>query len=708
MIRLFLTGLVLFTILGTFAQVTQNSLHFDGTNDNVQTTYTGVTGGNARTVEAWIKTTANSTPTGGKQKVIADYGSTGINGRRFTLNLLNDNAPRIEIAGGGLSSTTAVNDGNWHHIAAVYDPTATNKYILYIDGAFDTSGNITQPINTVVATNFVIGRRIDGINNFEGQIDEVRFWSTARTATEIADYYDEEICPTMTGLEAYYDFNSGTANGVNTSINSLDDLTSGSKNGTLNNFALSGTTSNWTNGTNITAAPNSDTVLYDTACGLYQSPGGQIVFSSQQIVEHTPNALGCDSTITINVLVKPSEDIYVNEYACDSFRTALGQLKTVSSIYWETFTNIHGCDSNVQTLLTIYNSSSDTLYESTCNTYTSPSGRVLDQDGIYSDSLLNQNDCDSIIVIYLDVLEATSSNFSISQCFKYQSPSGKVFETSGNYIDTISNVAGCDSIMSINFNLKSPSDTIIKTTSCDSFVTNSGSHTITQSLKFNEYLKNSIDCDSIINYDISIIFSTSGSGEAKDCDQYIAPWGELITTSGFYTGVIKNSIGCDSNLTLNVTIIDHEPEAVVNAKRVSTNFDADSYQWLDCKKDYAIIPDATEFSLEPKSTSEFSVQVFKDGCYDTSNCVPFTYVTSVSNILAGNFILSPNPARDFITIDSKFPILEYRITNSQGQQINEGKYVNGTQLDITHLSQGMYFISLTHDGLQRVLPMVVK
>ncbi|MGB1039229.1 MAG: LamG domain-containing protein, partial [Bacteroidia bacterium] len=314
MLKSIFTGLLLVTLFGASAQVTQNSLHFDGTNDHVQTTYDGISLSNARTVEAWIKTTANSLPSGGQQRVIADYGSTFPNGSRFTLNLLWNNAPRVEIGGGGLSSTTAVNDGNWHHIAAVYDPTATKKYIIYIDGVFDTSGNISQPINTGTTTDFVIGRRIDNVNYFEGQIDEVRFWNTARTATEIADNYDEEICPNATGLDAYYDFNSGTANSANTGITVLDDLTSGSKNGTLTNFGLSGSTSNWTNGTNITSAPNSDTVLYDTACGFYQSPSGQFVFSSQQIVEHTPNALGCDSAITINVHIHPSPDVYVNEF----------------------------------------------------------------------------------------------------------------------------------------------------------------------------------------------------------------------------------------------------------------------------------------------------------------------------------------------------------------------------------------------------------
>ena len=46
------------------------------------------------------------------------------------------------------------------------------------------------------------------------------------------------------GLVAYYNFDDGTAAGTNT-VTTLFDQTSNAYNGTLNNFALSGTVSNW-------------------------------------------------------------------------------------------------------------------------------------------------------------------------------------------------------------------------------------------------------------------------------------------------------------------------------------------------------------------------------------------------------------------------------------------------------------------------------
>src|SRR5690606_10816964 len=124
-------------------QAQQTGLNFDGGGDYIQTNYSGVTGSGARTVEAWIRTTKDSNPGAGGQSVIVDWGSL-TNGMRFTFNILWNNALRIEIAGGGLNGVTPVNDGEWHHVAVVYNPAATTKFSLYVDGVLDASGNVTS------------------------------------------------------------------------------------------------------------------------------------------------------------------------------------------------------------------------------------------------------------------------------------------------------------------------------------------------------------------------------------------------------------------------------------------------------------------------------------------------------------------------------------------------------------------------------------
>ncbi|UOK42375.1 MULTISPECIES: LamG-like jellyroll fold domain-containing protein [Flavobacterium] len=230
----------------------QNSINLDGVNDFIQTNYSGISGSSARTVEAWIKTTANANPSaGGVQQIITDWG-TNSSGSRFTFNILNNNAIRLEINGGSVNGTIPVNNGTWHHVAVVYDPSAASKISLYVDGNLDTAGNPAISVNTGSTVKLRIGNRVDGVTFFNGSIDEVRVWSVARTATEIANYKDTEFCSPQPNLTAYYKFNNGTVNGANTSITTTEDYSVNTNNGTLSNFALTGSSSNFTVGASLT------------------------------------------------------------------------------------------------------------------------------------------------------------------------------------------------------------------------------------------------------------------------------------------------------------------------------------------------------------------------------------------------------------------------------------------------------------------------
>lgn len=295
-------GLFLLTALLSVTLYGQNALNFDGVDDYVSTTSPGVAGNAARTVEAWIRTTAI---TAGNQKVIVDWGSM-TNGTRFTMNLLQNNSLRLEVGGNGITCTTAVNDGFWHHVAVVYDPAvSTNQIKLYIDGALNMQGNLTVSVNTSSITPVLIGRRNDGVNYFDGDIDEVRIWSTVRTASEISTNRTTEFCGTEPGLVAYYKFNQGTAGATNTSMTNLPDRSGNSNNGTLQGFSLAGTSSNWVAGPTslMVTGSTSNTSITKTACNSYLSPAGNTYDSSGTYVDTLMGSSNCDSIITINLTV---------------------------------------------------------------------------------------------------------------------------------------------------------------------------------------------------------------------------------------------------------------------------------------------------------------------------------------------------------------------------------------------------------------------
>ena len=384
----------------------QNALDLDGTNDYVQTSYQGILGTAPRTVEAWINTTANANPSnGGVQQIITDWG-TFVTGGRFTFNVLWSNAIRLEVGGNGVSGTIPVNDGNWHHVAGVWDPTAANTVSLYVDGVLDTANNLTVPLNTVGGTGLRIGQRVDNARRFDGAIDEVRVWNYARTQAEIQADMGSEFCTLPNGLVAYYTCNQGVASGNNAGLNTLMDFAPGGNDGTLTNFALNGGSSNWVSGAAIT-------------------PG--ISFNQSAVA------------------------------ACDSFFWAGDSTTyTSSGTYTATLASAAGCDSIVELDLTINTPSqgpADTV--ATCNVYVWPvTGMPLFNSGDYDTTLTNAAGCDSTVSLNLTINLPDTTDLLVAACDSFfWSADSTVYTSSGYYLSFQTNAAGCDSLVYLDLTI---------------------------------------------------------------------------------------------------------------------------------------------------------------------------------------------------------------------------------------------------------------
>jgi hypothetical protein len=108
------------------------------------------------------------------------------------------------------------------------------------------------------------------------------------------------VDPSTANLQLYYRFNQGTAGGSNVAVNTLTDAT-GSINGNLTGFTLSGTISNWVGGV---ALPNSS-LLADTICpGATYIFGGQTITQPGTYFEAFPGSGTCDSVVQL-VLTSP-------------------------------------------------------------------------------------------------------------------------------------------------------------------------------------------------------------------------------------------------------------------------------------------------------------------------------------------------------------------------------------------------------------------
>ncbi|MFB9107730.1 LamG-like jellyroll fold domain-containing protein [Flavobacterium gyeonganense] len=218
-----------------------NALNFDGVNDVVAINNVTTS---SFTLEANIKLLNNS-PTGSVAYQGAGIMDSDVGGyaNDFAFSVLNN---KLSFWDGSLNQTVNGNinlfDGNWHHVALVRD--ANVGAALYVDGVLDNQSN--SPSSTILNANpkIYIGAAFIDNRYLNVDIAEVRIWSTARTATEINSNKSTRLTLPQTDLISYYKFNQGIANGSNTSETSLiDEL--GSNNGTLYNFTLTGTSSNW-------------------------------------------------------------------------------------------------------------------------------------------------------------------------------------------------------------------------------------------------------------------------------------------------------------------------------------------------------------------------------------------------------------------------------------------------------------------------------
>ena len=311
--------IVLLSLLISLTSSAQNALKFDAFNDFVTTLYPGPTGNSARTIELWVKLSTISS----SQQVMVDYGDMA-NGHRFTFNVINA-IPRIEVGGFGISAPSALALGTWHHLTATYEPTG-NLLQLYLDGVLVNSGNPTVVVNTGSSNGLLIGRRNDISNFFSGSIDELRVWSTVRTQAEISTNMNQEFCTFPSGLASYYKFNSGIPSGNNSGLTTLTDFSGNNNTGTLSGFSLNGTNSNWVSGNNLGGSTSS--TINVTACNSYTAPSGTLYSTSGVYSDVIPNAVGCDSSITINLTLN-----YVDLGMVQSGNT-LNALATNATYQW--------------------------------------------------------------------------------------------------------------------------------------------------------------------------------------------------------------------------------------------------------------------------------------------------------------------------------------------------------------------------------------
>ena len=166
----------------TSGSVGSYAINFDGVDDYVQIARTV---SNDFTIAFWVKTTQTGGSGqwwAGKGLVDGDTSSSSLDfgtslvGSSFAFGIGGDDYT--------IKSTTAINDGQWHHVAAVRDQ-SSGLFSVYVNGVLENSAiGSTDTLNR--SSYLRVGSAQTGGNNFSGAIDDVRIYDYVLGQSDIA------------------------------------------------------------------------------------------------------------------------------------------------------------------------------------------------------------------------------------------------------------------------------------------------------------------------------------------------------------------------------------------------------------------------------------------------------------------------------------------------------------------------------------------
>ncbi len=160
-------------------------------------------GTGAFTLEFWFKTISFNSNLFDKRVPAPEFAARG-----FFISITDEQRVRFgldvpELLGGEeyVDSDTGYNDDAWHHIAAVRDD---SEMYLYVDGVFEGSTSIDPAYDISNSAPILLGSRYTFSSYYQGQIDLIRIWNVARSASEIQNTWASPLPNDAPGLVGFY------------------------------------------------------------------------------------------------------------------------------------------------------------------------------------------------------------------------------------------------------------------------------------------------------------------------------------------------------------------------------------------------------------------------------------------------------------------------------------------------------------------------
>jgi len=672
-----------FNVMGSASLYTPatvaSAVDIDGINDyvNLGTDNRGVT--TKMSIETWVKTTSSTA-----KLFAAKY--NGGNGMYMIMNESGKVAVQGRDGLGGSSgartsgySSSSINDGNWHYVVATVN-SVTSKWRIYIDGVEESP----TPDNTVrstpsIASNsaFLIGKNPLAAAYMPLEVDKVVWWNIELSAATIASNASGCLDETEPGVVGYFNFDEGTGL-IATDL-------SGNGDGTLANIDP---VTGWVTGIGVTCLIKTcDIEMTQTATvnvnsvyniaetklvcsgGSYTFPDGtmqsnitsQVVYVSNLLTTNT----SCDSIITTTVNINPEYNIAETKLVCSggsyTFPDGTMQSNITSQVVYSSnlLTTNTSCDSVITTTVNVNPVYDIAETKFVCNggSYTFPDGTMqsnITSQVVYVSDLLTTNTlCDSVITTTVNVnpeYNITETKF-VCNGGSYTFPDGTMQSNITSQVVYASNLlttnTSCDSVITTTVNVNPVYD-IVET----ELICNGGSYTF-----------------------------PDGTTQSNITSQVV-----------YVSNLATANNSCDSTITTTVDIELIDLSVSLSLETLTATQIADGYQWVDCNNGNAPISGANGQDFTPDVNGNYAVEITLNSCTELSGCTN-VIVDGVEELEYNSLVISPNPAKNVLSIKSGQTLEKVMIYNISGmliQTINE----NFESINVSELSSGIYIIAV--------------
>jgi hypothetical protein len=217
------TASVVVTVRNTPVASTPHFVELDGANDYLEAadapalSFGTGAADTPLTLELWFRPDTMA----GKQQLLSKWAEPAnteyrlyVGGGVIRIDLRDASANAMISVHTGTQTALA---GSWHHLAVTYDgrggATAADGITIYIDGTAVPVTRVNHPAYVAMenlAASLQVGRESASWKQFDGGLDEIRFWNVARTLGQIQAFRTVALSGGEPGLVAYWRLDEGT------------------------------------------------------------------------------------------------------------------------------------------------------------------------------------------------------------------------------------------------------------------------------------------------------------------------------------------------------------------------------------------------------------------------------------------------------------------------------------------------------------------